>query len=333
MNFRDRQGLQEKAREALQGAFWDPQKLMLLYMGASALVTLAAVLLSMVIESGIAGTGGLGGLGLRTALETASQALQLGVNLLLPFWTMGYLACVLKILRGQSFGPGDLLEGFRHFGPVLRLNLFRGLYFLCVIMAGFYLSMQLYMLTPWSAPLVEALEPALLGTADVTQLMNSLSPETLAQMNMAMLPFYGILVLVTGALGLPIFYDYRLADYALLDDPKAGAMMAIRRSRAMMRGNRRAMAVLDLRFWWFYVLEALATALLYADMLLPLLGSSLPVSGNVLYLVCCALYLGAQLGLYLWKKNEVECTYAAGYEALGRDFADKLLNMQGVRQD
>ena len=313
MAFRDRQGLKETARQRLESASFDPKKLVLVYVGASSLAMLLVTGLNFLLTELIAGTGGLGGLGTRAVLETAMEVLQTAANLILPFWTMGYLACTLKIVRGQRFDLTDLLTGFRHFGPVLRLNFLYSLQFLMLAFLCFYPSVLLYSVTPLSAPLMEMLEPLAQSGTEIV-----LDDATMAAATEAMIPMFVIYAVAFLAVAAPRFYNYRMAFYALLDDPKAGARMALRRSTVMMRGKRLDLLKLDIGFWWFYVLDGLTLVLCYGDLILGLLDIQLPISADIAYFLFYVLYLAAQLGLYLWARNGVECTYAAGYEALCR---------------
>ena len=57
----------------------------------------------------------------------------------------------------------------------------------------------------------------------------------------------------------------------------------------------------------------------YGDLILGLMGISLPISADVSHFLFYVLYLAAQLGLYVFARNRVECTYAAGYDALRRE--------------
>lgn len=311
MAFHDRHGLKETARQRLVSAAVDPQKLILVYVGASAAVMLLVTGLNFLLQEQIAGTGGLSGVGTRAMLQTAMEALQTGATLVMPFWTMGYLACVLRIVRGQRFDLTDLLTGFRNFGPVLRLTLLYAGYFLMLAFLCFYPSVLVYSMTPLAAPLMEVLEPlAQSGTEFV------LDDATLAAVSDAMMPMLVMYVLVFLAVAAPHFYRFRLAYFALLDDPKAGALAALGRSTVMMRGKRLDLLKLDVSFWWFYVLDGLTVALCYGDVLLDMMGVQLPISADGAYFLFYVLYLAAQLGLYVWARNRVECTYAAGYDAL-----------------
>lgn len=320
MNFRDRSDLMRKGDEAVSGASFDPKKLILLYAGASSAVMLLVTAASFILQSQIAGTGGLSGLSMRSMLETAIQVLQLAVNLLLPFWSFGYLSCILRMTRGQRFGLDGLLEGFRNFGPVLRLFLLRSGYFLLLALLCLYPSMMIFLWTPLSAefqaiitPLADQINTGLLpDDATLTAATNAMVP---------MLVIYGLLFLVIAG---PKYYNYRMADYCLLDNPKAGALAAIRRSTVMLYKNRLELLKLDLRFWWFYLLDGLTVALCYADTLLAMVGIPLPLSTEVSYFLFYVLYLVSQLGLYVWARNQVECTYAAAYECLNQELEEKI---------
>lgn len=321
MPFRNRRELKARADQALSNAFYDPRKIMLIYMGAFAAVMLAVMTLQYFLDLGIADTGGLSGLGTRTMLETASEVVRLAATLAMPFWTAGYFCCVLAMIRGRAFGPATLLEGFRNFGPVLRLYLFRTIYTGILFIACFCLGIQLFMLTPLSAGVSALLEP-FLGQEQIV-----LDEATLLAVEQAMLPGFLMAGLVFLVLAAPMLYNLRLAELALMDDPKAGAMAAYHRSRAMMRGNRLALFKLDLSFWWFYLLDGLALALCYADMLLPLVGIQLPMDTDLAFFLSYVLYLAAQTALYVFARNKVECTLAFGYVHARADLEQRLAEL------
>lgn len=317
MGFHDPRHLRETANRRIQAAAYDPRKLMLVYTGATAVLMLLAVGLNFFLQGQISGTGGLGGIGTRAVLETAAQVLQLAVNFLLPFWNMGYLWCVLRMVRGERFGLDGLLEGFRHFGPVLRLSLLYSGYFFLIGFLCFYPSMLLAMLTPLSAPMREVMEPLMESSLHGTTI--TLDDAAMGAVTEAMMPILAVYAVVFLAVAAPKFYRFRLAYYALLDDPKAGARAALRRSGALMKGSRMALFKLDVRFWWFYLLEGLVQALCYGDLIASSMGIQLPLPENSAYFLCYVMYLAAQMGLYLWARNHVECTYAAGYDELCRE--------------
>lgn len=318
MVFRDRQGLKETAQQRLDGASFDPQKLMLVYVGVSSLVMLLVTGLNFLLNQQIAGTGGLSGVGMRSVLQTAMEVLQMAANFVMPFWTMGYLACVLKMVRGQRFDLRDLLTGFRNFGPVFRLTVLYSLQFLVLAFLCFYPCVLVYTMTPLVEPLMEIMEPLMQSGSELI-----LDDAIMASATEAMWPLlvlYGVVFLIVAA---PRFYSYRMAFFALLDDPKSGARMALRRSTLMMRGNRKDLFRLDVSFWWFYVLDGLTVALCYGDLLLSMLGIQLPIPADGAYFLFYVLYLAAQIGLYVWARNRVECTYAVGYDRMCREVMEE----------
>lgn len=321
MPFHNRRELKAQADRALAHASYDPRKLMLIFMGAFAAVMLAVMALQYFLDLGIADTGGLGGLGTRTVLETVGEVARLAATLAMPFWTAGYYCCVLAMIRGRRFGPATLLEGFRNFGPVLRLYLIRTIYTGILAIACVYLGLQIFMLTPFSGEFTALLEP-LMGQEQIL-----LDDAMLLALEQAMLPGFAVVGLVFLLLGAPLLYNLRLSELALLDDPKAGAMTAIYRSRAMMRGNRLSLFKLDLSFWWFYLLDGLALMLCYADVLLPLAGIELPFNADLAFFLSYVLYLAAQTALYVFARNKVECTLALGYTQARADLEQRLAEL------
>lgn len=320
MNFRDHSSLMDHADRSLSGAAYDPKKLILVFAGASAAVMFLVTAANFLLETQIASTGGLSGLAMRSALETAIQVLQTGASLLLPFWTFGYLSCVLRMTRGESFDLKGLLAGFRNFGPVLRLNLLRGGYFLVIGLVCLYPSMMIFLATPLSQPFQDILAPYTAeGATQIT--VDDAVINAAAEALTPMFVIYAVVFLIFAG---PKYYSYRMADYCLLDNPRAGAMIALRRSTLMLHKNRLALLKLDLRFWWFYLLDALAVALCYGDTLLALAGIALPIDQQVSFFLFYLLYLAGQAGLYIWAKNKVECTYAAAYECLKAELDEKI---------
>ena len=314
MDIRDRRALQQKAAHALEEAVYDPKKLVLIHtailMGASLLV----VILDYILAGHIENTGGLGGLGARAILSTIQSALQLALLISTPFWQMGLTHSVLRIARKQSAAPKDLKEGFFRFGPVLRLQLARLL--LCVLIGilSMNIGTTIFAFTPFSGPL-EALLSQLEGqlSANSSFVVDEATYLALVDAAIPMLAITGVLY---AAFLIPLLYRFRLADYAIMDEDRPGALKALGISARLMRNNRFQLFRLDLSFWWFYLMEALSIAICYADTLLPLLGITLPISADVLFFVSYGLYIAAQLALYWWAGAQVKTTYAVAYDGL-----------------
>jgi uncharacterized membrane protein len=289
-----------------------PGRVILIHTGAVLLLSLLMMGVDYFLDQQISTTGGLSGMGLRSILTTIQSSLRLFQFILLPFWQIGYTYYTLRIAQGENADIPDLFQGFRRFGPILRLKLlFAGITFL-LIMACSYISSFLFTLTPWAAPLIQDLETLMGGTLDETALMNavySMSPK-------AFIPIMTIFCLCFLAGGIFLFFRFRLAELWLMDHPGKGALAALRSSRMAMHGNFKAMLKIDLSFWWFYLLEVIVTALCFGDLILGAIGLEMTTDAFSHYLVFYSLYVWAQMALYWWKRNEVCVTYAHAYMAL-----------------
>ena len=293
--------LQRQADEALTRAEGH-KKLCLIFWGITALVALLVELVCLLIDGGIAQTGGLSGMELRSLLETVQTMLPLLQAALLPFWMAGYTASMLRIAREQETRPAHLLTGFRLFGPVLRLNILIVIIgfvaaFLCVqvctvILSFTPLSDQLYTLMMSQPENDPAVQEAILKTMEPIVWIISV---------------FCLLALV------PLSYFLRLARLRLLDAPKEGARQATIISIRLMRGNCLRLFLLDLRFWWFYLAQAVVVALAYGGELLAACGVSLPMSATSVFFLFYALSLGAELALFYCWRNRVDVTYAKFY--------------------
>lgn len=289
-----------------------PDRVILLHTGVVLLLSLLLTLADHLLDQQIGTTGGLSGMGLRSFLETVQSILRLTQTLILPFWQIGYTFYTLRVARGQSAGPSDLLEGFRRFGPVLRLKiLIAGMTFLLIFVSA-YVGSFLFMMTPWATSLMQEMEDLVGSTTDTQAILESFT--TLAPD--AMIPSLIIFFLCFSAGGIFLFFRFRLAELWLMDHPGSGALASLRSSKKLMRGNWKAMFRVDFGFWWFYLLDLLVSALCYGDVILDALGVEMAMDAFGGYLLFFCIYLLAQLALYWWKRNEVSVTYAHAYVAL-----------------
>ena len=242
MDIRNTRQLKEFSAGRLANAR-DGQKIILYF----SLITIAATALanvaSYVLSRQIAKTGGLGSMGVRSALTTAQTLLPLVQAGFLMCLTLRYLAAMLRIARGQYASPNGMRLGFDRFWVLLRCTLLKGLIFGGVAMASLYVAMMIYMMTPLSNPAVDILMP-LVKNATASGI--ALDDATYAQLMRATAPamvIFGVLFL---ALAAPLFYRYRMTDYLIIDRPAAGALAALRDSRMMTKGNRWNLFRLDL---------------------------------------------------------------------------------------
>ena len=253
---------------------------------------------------------------MRSILETAATVLQLVSTIALPFWTMGYVLCILGIVRGKRMETGDLLGGFQRFFPLLRLNLYRVFKYFLMGTVLLYPSIMLFLSTPLAQPVYDILEPLVLNATDTTQVMVMMDEATAVALTEAMIPWmvlYGGLFLLLAA---PLYYRLRLADYILLDNPKLGALQAVRLSTMMTLRKRMQLFLLDLRFWWFYLGLGLSIAVCYLPLILSWFGISLPSWADY---ACYGGYLAVQFGIITAAQNKVEATWAVAYEALSQN--------------
>ncbi len=305
----DYRALRQRGREALDRAAYSPKKLILWHTGVTLLAGFVLSLLSYLLDRGIDSTGGLSGLQTRVTLETVRSLLQITEAILLPFWTIGLTGAMLGLVRGQYAGPESLLGGFRCWGPVLRANLLKGAVYFVVIFIATQIGTTLFGLSP-AAKELYALMEQVQNAADPSLLITE---ELLMGLGRKMLPYLLVPALL---LLIPVTYRLRMMDYVLMDRPELGAVFALRLSNFIMRKKCVQLFRVDLHLWWFYILEAVAVTLCFGDMILPLLGVSLPADGAVMSFVFYAIGILAQLGLYVWKKDAVSATYACAYEAL-----------------
>ena len=316
MDISDRNSLVIEANRRLEHTECDHRRLVMIYAGVMALVLALASGASWWLQTQISSTGGLQGIGMRSILETAATVLQLVSTIALPFWTMGYVLCILGIVRGKRMETGDLLGGFQRFFPLLRLNLYRVFKYFLMGTVLLYPSIMLFLSTPLAQPVYDILEPLVLNATDTTQVMVMMDEATAVALTEAMIPWmvlYGGLFLLLAA---PLYYRLRLADYILLDNPKLGALQAVRLSTMMTLRKRMQLFLLDLRFWWFYLGLGLSIAVCYLPLILSWFGISLPSWADY---ACYGGYLAVQFGIITVAQNKVEATWAVAYEALSQN--------------
>ena len=289
------------------------QKIILYFSLITIAVLAVATVVNYVLSQQIAKTGGLGSMSIRSALTTAKMLLPIVREVFLRCLTLGYLATMLRIARGQYASPNGMRLGFDRFWVLLRCALLKGLIFGGVAMASMYVAIAIYMMTPLSNSAVDILMPLvknagtsgiLLDDATYTQLMDAMMPATVLS---------GVLSL---ALAAPVFYRYRMADYLIIDRPATGALAALRDSRVMTKGNRWNLFRLDLSMWWYYAAMLVSAAIGYGDQLLPDLGITLPFSDTVAYFLSFGVYLAVTFVIFYFLRNRVEVTYALAYDSL-----------------
>lgn len=306
-----------EAKESVTSASYSPKKLALIHTGVAAGVSLVVALLTYFLDIGIGNTGGLSGMGTRAVLETAQSVLQLLLNVLSPFWALGFIAAALGLARRQQTTPHTLMTGLRRWGPALRMLILQGLIYFVVAFVAIQVGSIIYTMTPASQELDALVEDLLAaGTTDadaLTALLEGLDDATLMNILLGMLPY---LLIPMALLLIPVVYRLRLAQYVLMDQPQFGALHAIMQSFRLTKGNCLKLFKLDIRYCWYYILEALVIVLSMGDLILPAFGVPLNMSTVTASIVFYVLALLTQLALYAWKKPQIYTTYALFYDRL-----------------
>ena len=280
-------------------------------LGLSALVTI----LGLVLEAMMSGATGLGGMGRRTILSSIQSMLPWVVGLITMCVELGYQATMLRVARGQYASPQTLRLGFDRFWVLLRCILLEGLMLFGIIFGSIYLATMIFMMTPLSRQVMEVLTP-------IMENVTLLSPEMVlddalyAQLMQAMIPAFVLCAIVIAAAAIPVLFRLRMSRFVLIDKPGIGALGALRESRKMMKGNCMKLFKLDVRLWWYYGAEILASFLCYGDVLLPMVGIRLPIRDTVSYYLFFVLYLAAQFAVYYFLRNPAEVSYAIAYDAI-----------------
>lgn len=318
MTIRDRKALKQTAGRRLAAASYNPRRLVLIHSGVALGIALLVAILNYVIQGQIdAKGGGLSGLPLRSVLDTAATVLSVLYSALTPFWTMGIVYAALRQARGKAAYPHTLLEGFRRFGPVLRMIIMQTILYSILAVAAMYVASFFYGFTPAGQAFSEQLMQMLLQGMDYTQIYTAIPEETILQMSKVYLPIFGVVLL---ALVIPAAYRMRLAPYVLMDKEGTGAWKAIRISGKLTRRNCAKLLALDLSYWWYYLIPAVLMLPSYAEVLLPALKISLPMEEEVLYLGGYLIYAVLTLIFEAVAAPKVMITYALAYDVLLEEY-------------
>lgn len=298
--------LKKKASNRLQSGN-DPKKVVLVYAGIVALSSLVVTVVQDLLDSQISQTGGIQNIGTRSMLTTADTVLTIAQLLLVMCLTLGYTGSMLRIARGQYASPNSLKAGGERIWVLLRTRLLQMLIMTAAAFALCFLVVNVCLLTPLSNRVI-----AVMGTVSAEVLL----ADDLALMGLysAMLPI--ILIYLVALVPLLWYFSctYRMVDFLLIDRPQLGAFGVLRESRRMMQGNMKMMLRVDLSFWWYYLLQALVSVLIYLNMVLALFAIGLPP--EVLYWGTVVLYLAADFALRYFFSNKVAVTYALFYDSL-----------------
>ena len=293
----------------------DPKKTALFFAGVATAFSLITTLLSFLLGTAANQVGGLSGLAMRSMLESGQVVLSLAGSLLLPFWQTGFLFAALCYSKGERVENRTLLEGFRRWGAVLRLNILLSLVVSGILMICSYLSTFIFFLSPFHDGL-DARMTALLESPEGIVVTPQLLGELLPSLSWLIVIFILALLFV----GLPYYYRFRMSEFALMDGAP-GALAAVHNSKLLSVNSRMDMFRLDLSFWWYYLMQLAISVITYGDQILGFFGVQLPVSSNVAFWGFYLLALGCQFLLSWYFSLRYMCAYSHLYLQLKDRFS------------
>lgn len=314
MNLRNLRQIHQFAADRLRQS--PSQKQIVLIYAALALgLTALVTVLSHVLDLQMDNFGGLSNLGKRSMLSSVQSMLPMVQSLLSMCLNVGYLAAMLRIARGMYTSPQILRLGFDRFWLLLRCSIFKGLMLSAVVFVSMYFGVMIYMMTPFSDAAVDIITP-LLSQVSMLNTQIVIDDATYLLLMEAMVPAFAICGILLLILGVPVLYNYRMAEYVIIDKPAVGALAALRESKKMMRGNRLSLMKLDISLWWYYLASFAATVICYGDVLLNLLGLEMPIPDTVAFYGFYVLYLAASFAVHFFLRNRVEVCYGLAYDAV-----------------
>ena len=314
MDIRNTRAMKHFAAERLAGAPME-KKIVLIYSALTLGTALLGVALQYALGLQIDQMGGLSQIGTRTILSTIQSMLPLVQSVVAMCLEIGYVAAMLRIARGQYSLPNTLRLGFARFWALMRCTVIQGLVYAGLLIAAVYLASMIFVSSPWGEPFQAVLDTLTGGTS----LMNpqvALDDAAITQLLPTMVPMVILTVILTCLFVIPVSYRFRMANYVIIDKPAVGAMAALRESRKMMRGKCLKLLKLDLSYWWYALLTAVAACVGNLDRWLLAAGITLPVSEEVAYFGFYAVYLALLLALYYFLRNRVEVTYSLFYDGV-----------------
>ena len=317
MDIRNVRELKNTAAQRLDQAA-DAKKIILIYALINAVAALLVTVITYCLDLQVDQLGGLGNMGTRSLLSTISAVLPMVLNMALMCLELGFLAVTIRIGRGMYTSAQTLRAGMPRFWAMIRTNiLLYGIVFMLSI-GAFYIATMIFVMLPMSneameimLPVINTMDPAAMETAAFI-----LDAGVEARLMEALIPLIVIFGIVAMVLVFPMTYHYRMANFVLLHDPRAGAFRALRESKKMMRGNRWALLKIDLSLWWYYGLSALAAAVCYGEEILPAFGVELsmpPAASFFGFYGLCLIILFASNMLF---RGRVGVTYALFFDAV-----------------
>lgn len=306
--------LKQQAADRLCPEF---RKLTLLHTAVTMGVLFLLAILGVVLERAINSHQGLSGMAGIGMLQTVQSTLSAAVNLLLPFWEVGIVYAAMRTVRRQDAAFPVLRQGFLRFGPMLRYYLLLTLMFIGVAIACMNFLMPAMVLMPIPPSFQEMmLQMDMTVLEDPEQFYAMLSAIPYSEMVSYTVRILAICTLPYFAIILHLHYRFRFAPFLLLDETPSRALPALVYSNQLTRGHKWQLFKLDLSFWWYYLLQAAASAIVFLPDILTALGATLPLPADALYLLCYGVYALCSLAIAWFAGAYVQLTFATAYEQL-----------------
>lgn len=306
--------LKREAAEKLGDLRCKPGRIVMLSAAVSLGASLLVSLLQLFISTQTSQGSGLDGLETLALWNTVSSLLDMAVSLLSPVWSMGLVFVALQFARGEESHPKYLTAGFHRFGRIFGLILLALLlaYFLTgITVSAGIVAMVLFVNLDGLAATLQPFEQQLTENSALLEDAEFLSTLPWTDILSSMVVPLVLMVALTLGLSLLLSYFLRLGSYYIMDTPGVNPALAMIRSCRTAGKHFKTFLMLDLSFWWYYLLTALLTAF---SMIPSLPGMGwLGSWGSLLWYTAYALGLCA---LFWWKGAQVETAYALAYDKL-----------------
>lgn len=300
--------IRQEAIQRIQGDKSNFSKLILVHTAITAGISVLLGLVSYASQY-IATEGGLGNMGTQTLLATAQTLLQLLSSLALPFWNASLIFCSLEYLHKRPTTTPMLTEGFRRWGAIGSSLLVRGFIYFAVAMGSSLLSSVFVSMLP--------LPPALLD--ELTAFLESPSLPLSDTVQLFYMLYLALFITVFLIMLIPKLYLHRLVCYRIMDKDSCGGLQAVLHSRFLMKGKRCKLFLLDLSFWWFYLLEIGINFLSLGTIFLEQFQITLPINAEIASFAFVIVSMLLRMILYYYAKPRMMVTYAVFYEYLAAE--------------
>lgn len=302
-NYRD---IRSRASSVLDFTPWDIKKTAFVFAAVPTAITIILSAIDLLLGS-LSTAGGLAGLQDYRLLSTVSSTLWMAAQIFSLLWTPGILYCGLMVLRQQDPYPQGLLRGFRKWPALLRYFV---LIFLYVIVISFALLMAVsFIATPFMMSALSSLGELPQTQSEMLEYMETVPA---AQMDKIMLPVVTVFSVLLFGILLVLSYRVMPGQWLILDEERIGARQALRFSFQLTKGSCWQLFRLDLSFWWYYLLLALALCIPQLEFL-PIFRSW---NYNVTYFVLNVAQSVAVFGVYILGIMKLNVAKAVAYDHL-----------------